>query len=218
MRRSRRKTLAVVVFSVLLAGSAALNVVLGRQKVTLVERNRLLVERLTQARPGLVVPEYPVETLAGERITLGRATSRERQLLFFFTTTCEYCLASLPAWKALAAEADRLDGVTVVGVGLDSAHLVQRYRDEHDLRFPITTLEDLRYAALFRATRVPLTVVIGEPGQVLYGRTGELSSEAAVDSVLAALRSPPSADGADSVLRRREPPPASSSGMLNDTT
>ena len=194
MRRSRRKTLAVVVFSVLLAGSAALNVVLGRQKVTLVERNRLLVERLTQARPGLVVPEYPVETLAGERITPGRATSRERQLLFFF------------------------DGVTVVGVGLDSAHLVQRYRDEHDLRFPITTLEDLRYAALFRATRVPLTVVIGEPGQVLYGRTGELSSEAAVDWVLAALRSPPSADGADSVLRRREPPPASSSGMLNDTT
>jgi len=59
MRRSRRSTLGVVVLSVLLAGSAALTVVLGRQKVNLLERNRLLLERVTQAHPGLVVPEYP---------------------------------------------------------------------------------------------------------------------------------------------------------------
>lgn len=208
MRRSRRSTLGVVVLSVLLAGSAALNVVLGRQKVTLVERNRLLLERVTQAHPGLVVPEYPVETLSGEPVILGRATSGERQVLFFFTTTCEYCLASLPAWNALAAEADRLDGVTVVGVGLDSALLVRRYAEEHDLQFPIATLEDLRYAALFRATRVPLTVVIGEPGRVLYGRTGELSSEAAVDSILMALRSSP--PGVASAAREGPASPRSS--------
>jgi len=81
--------------------------------------------------------------------------------------------------------------VTAVGVGLDSAHLVRTYGEEHDLRFPIATLEDLRYAALFRATRVPVTLVVGEPGRVLYGRTGALSSEEALDSVLSALGSNP---------------------------
>ena len=191
MRRFRGNTLVVSLLFMLLAASAVLIVVLGRQKATLTERNRLLLERLTQVHPGLVVPEHPVETLTGEPVILGRATSGERQLLFFFTTTCEYCLASLPAWKALAAEAGRLHGISVVGVGLDSAHLVKRYGEEHELRFPIATLEDLRYAALFRATRVPLTVVIGEQGRVLYGRTGEMSTEAAVDSVLMALRSSP---------------------------
>lgn len=78
----------------------------------------------------------------------------------------------------------------MVGVAFDSAHLVGPYAREHELSFPLVVLDDRRTAALYRVTRVPLTMVVDGSGRVRFARIGQLTDPAAIDSVRAALTAP----------------------------
>lgn len=149
----------------------------------ILERNELF-RVATQAHRGMYVPTFDATALSGAAVAIGAPDSR--QLLYFFTTTCPYCRASIPAWKELAGEAARR-GVQVIGVALDSVAAVERYRSEHGLTFPIVHLDDDRIAALYRATRVPLTLLVGDGGRIEQARTGELTDSAAIDSLRLAL-------------------------------
>jgi len=178
----RRITFWVMAIALSLATGMVVSLARSNQGLVL-ERNQLF-RVATQAHRGMYVPRVDATTLSGTSIVLGEPG--RRQLLYFFTTTCPYCLASVPVWKDLVTEAARSD-VQVVGVAMDSAAHVERYRSDHGLTFPIVLLDDDRIAALYRATRVPLTLLVSETGRVEHARTGELTNAAAIDSVRLAL-------------------------------
>jgi peroxiredoxin len=106
----------------------------------------------------------------------------------FFTTTCPYCLASLPAWRRIAAadsaEPTRFD---VIGVSLDSATATSRYAQVHALAYRVILLPERKLARLYRASSVPVTMVLDSAGRVLYARLGQLPLQAADSVVSAAL-------------------------------
>lgn len=195
-----RRNLKTALLAVALAMAVVLVLALAGQVRSLRERYVELRRIAYDAYAGMYVPPYTATTLSGDTITLGGPG--QRQLLFFLTTTCPYCQATLATWKALADEAASGAGrpapeedVRVIGVVLDSTHLVEAYRDEHGLAFPLVVLQDLRYAALFRVTRVPLTMVVdGRAGRVVHARIGELEEPGAIDSIRAALRAPARAE------------------------
>lgn len=176
-----------------LAVSTLLVVVLAASHRDLSNRHEELLRLATQPHPGMYVPAFDAATVDGDTVRIGEARPGQRQLLYFLTTSCPYCRASIPAWKELTRWAP--DDISVVAVALDSAHLVEAYRRQQGLELPIIVLSDRRLRALYRVNRVPLTMVVDESGRVLAARIGELSGSAAVDSIRRAVSGHTIVDG-----------------------
>ena len=139
--------------------------------------------------PGMVVPAFRAATLAGDSVTIGTTVPGGRQVLFYFNSSCPYCLQSLQAWKTIATRlrAPGSSEVGVFGISLDSVSATVRYVAAHGLDFPVLRFPNGKTAAMYRAIGVPITVVLNDDGDVLYGRAGALIGSA-VDSVMAAVR------------------------------
>lgn len=99
--------------------SVLLGVVLANRAQDLSARNALLAERLQMAHSGMYGPTLTLKTTMGAPIVPGGSDHGTRQLIYFFTTTCPHCQASIPAWKEVAM-AGGADGVEVIGVAIDS--------------------------------------------------------------------------------------------------
>lgn len=149
------------------------------------ERDAIL-RRFSQPHPGMLVPAYTTTTLTGDTLTLGAMSHDGRQVLVFFTTTCQYCRASWPAVKALQDRLTRVPGARMVAVALDSAHAVRRYADSAGLAIPVVPSVDGRMARLYRVRGVPQVIVLDSGGRTVYARAGALISKAAIDSIIAA--------------------------------
>lgn len=175
---------------VALAAAAVLVVVLGRQKSALVDENSRLRERILSPYPGMYVPSFRTATLDGAPVVIGEAPAGARQVLFVFTTTCQYCKATLPAWKRIAAESRTAEGgkPAVLGISLDSVDVTRKYTADHKLTYPVAQLTDPKLIAMYRAGSVPLTLVLDEQGRTIHSRVGEISTPAAIDSVITAVR------------------------------
>lgn len=177
----RRRTL-VTILGALLVGAVVVLVGLALKHRALVERYEAVHHAATEAYAGMYVPVHEAVPLTGDAASLGRPGAGHTQLLYFLTTTCPYCKASLPAWKAPARDAERTSRVITFGVVLDSVQRARLYAREHSLRFPIVVLDDPRAQTLYRANRVPVTMVLSAEGRLLYTHTGELT-RSALDSV-----------------------------------
>lgn len=186
---------------VALAAAAALLVALSLENRRLRAVATDLFERSAEPHAGLVVPILDARHVEGGRLTIGAPGEGERQLLFFFTTTCPYCLASVPAVKEIAATLAADSTVALYGVALDTLPATRDYVEAHGLGFPVATA-DARAAALYRVRRVPQLTVIGPDGRVVYTRQGVLEDRLALDSVLAAVRMPLSTRDATAVPPR----------------
>ena len=126
-------------------------------------------------------------TVAGDTVKVGSAADGGRQVLFFLTTTCPYCVQSLQGWRQLAGAAQSLNGVAVFGVSLDSLRQTRLYAERHKLAFPVLLFPEPKLAFIYRAQRVPVTMVLDSVGRILYSRVGLFEGLSASDSVLSAL-------------------------------
>jgi hypothetical protein len=142
LRRATRPALLVA-----LTTATALAVIVARQKQALEARYLELAARLDEPYVGMYVPTVRVPSLQGDSVLIGEG---ESQVLLVFETTCPYCLASLPAWKAVSARLANESGVGVYGVSVDSLEPARAYAAEHGLGFPIVTLTDPKTRALYR--------------------------------------------------------------------
>lgn len=166
-----------------LALATALVAALAWQVMRLREDQRWLADRVSQPYVGMFVPQVAATALDGRTVSLGQPQGR-RQVLFFFTTTCPHCRASLPQLK-LAARALRERGdVELIGVAFASPAQAAAYAREHALDFPLVARDDRRIAALFRARRVPSLLVIDGDGLVRYRHVGALDGKAPLQELL----------------------------------
>lgn len=175
---------------VALAAAAVLVVVLGQQKRKLItdynDLNSRYREALSTPLRGSYLPSFETATLDGQPVTVGKLPAEGRQVLFVYTTTCQFCRSSLPAWKQIAAAVDTMTQprASVYGVSLDSVAVTQKYAAEHKLPYPTVRFPDEKLVSMYRAGSVPLTVVLDEEGRTIYSRLGEIRSQATIDSVL----------------------------------
>jgi cytochrome c biogenesis protein CcmG/thiol:disulfide interchange protein DsbE len=179
-----------------LALAAVLVVVLGQQKRGLIQQVEKAQYDLREARTtpmrGMWMPAFQAATLEGQPTTIGEVPgdSVGRQVLLMYTTTCPYCLSSIPAWKQLKAAADTMTSVraAVYGVSLDSVNVTRDYITKHQLPYPTVRFPNEKLAGMYRAGTVPVTLVLDAQGRTIYSRVGELKSPASIDSVMQAIR------------------------------
>jgi len=168
-----------------LAAACALVVVLGWQNRRLRESLEALTERATGPYVGMFVPVVSAETLAGPPLVLG-APAVAPQILYFFTATCPYCKASIPAVHELVR---RAPGAELIGVGAGPADELAAYARDHGFGFPVVELADDRDRALYRSRDVPMVLVVDRDGRVRYRHVGELGPQH-VEEILAAAAIP----------------------------
>ena len=159
-------------------------------------RQRSLTKDLVEARArqrslnvGDAVPLFDAVTVAGESVRVGDTRAGERQLLVFIERQCQFCQATVPAWRNLvkALRDSGLGSVRVLAMAVDSAQSVSEYLAQSKLDIPTIAFPDSRTRKLFRAGVVPQTVIIGDSGIVLYARAGQILSNATLDSIVAVL-------------------------------
>jgi peroxiredoxin len=177
-----------------LAAAAALVVLLGVQKHSLIKQVEDTQVQLRRARteplPGQYMPAFTAQTLEGGTATIGQLPAEGRQVLLMYTTSCPFCLSSIPAWKQITAAVDTMKGThaVVYGVSLDSVDATRQYITKHGLPYPTLRFPDAKVSSMYRAGTVPVTLVLDEQGRTIYSRTGELKEEIAIDSVIAAIQ------------------------------
>lgn len=203
-RASGRGLVAALTLGLLL--SCALVTALAWQLRTLRQERRDLVERVNDPFIGMYVPQVALSGLDGQPVMLGRPRA-DYQLLYFFSTTCPHCRASLPMLKTIAAQVPTASAgrAELIGVASASTADAQAYAREHGLRFPIAATTDVRTAMLFRAHSVPLLLVIGADGRVRYSRIGVIDEPQDLRAVLAALEPSPAWADASARVANKEP-------------
>ena len=138
--------------------------------------------------PGYLVPTFVGTTVDGDGITVGERPDG-RQLLYIFSPTGEFSVASAAAWRDLASSvAEEHPDVQVVGIDRDGDGAAANFRDEHGFSFPVTTFPTPKLAMLYRVQSTPLVVYLDRQGEVLYSRAGVLTDPVAIDSVAVAVR------------------------------
>jgi peroxiredoxin len=176
--------------AILVAGllaSLAVIVTLVRQSRVHRERYAELYERAAYPHVGGFVPGFAAQTLDGMAVTIGDRQDGGTQTLFVFNTTCPYCKASLPSWRAIAATLDTALGAgAVYGISLDSAQLTRSYAQEHDLDFPIVQFPQRKLMALYRTRSVPLTLVLDGEGRIVLSHIGIVAQDSLVESIIKA--------------------------------
>lgn len=192
-----------------LAAACVLLVALALDNRRLRSQHVELFRRSIEAHPGMVVPEVVMPTLSGPDVIIGAPAQSQRQVLFFFTTTCPYCEASLPAIQQVATAA-RDEGGQFVAVALDTLPAVLAYAQGHALSYPIAMAPDRRVSELYRVRVVPQVTIVGPDGRITYTRNGVLTDSAATDSAIVAIGSPagrrePLKLGAEEAAARGDP-------------
>lgn len=210
-----------------LAAAAVLVVVLGQQKralITQVEETQLQLRKATtEPVRGMYMPAFQAPTVEGGSATIGELPAEGRQVLLMYTTTCQFCLSSIPAWKQVTAAVDTMTRMraTVYGVSLDSVNVTRQYVAKHGLPYETVRFPSDRVAAMYRAGTVPVTLVLDEQGRTMYSRTGELKDKAAIDSVIAAIQWRPAPRDTTAAARRPAPgatPNAAAPGATPNAT
>jgi peroxiredoxin len=187
-----------------LAVAAALVVLLGWQKRGLITDLEQAQYQLREARTmpirGMWMPAFQAPTLEGQQATIGEVQGEGRQVLMMYTTSCPFCLSSIPAWKQIKAATDTMTSIraAVYGVSLDSVNVTREYIAKHQLPYQTVRFPDEKVAGMYRAGTVPVTLVLDERGRTIYSRTGELKDPVAIDSVMQAIRWRPTPQPADS--------------------
>lgn len=189
---ANRNRIVTVFASVMLVGAVCLVVILARQNRLLRETKQQLTNRILYPYTGLFVPETRVAALTGDSIVLGATTANRPQLLFFFTTSCQYCERSIPVWNALADSigVGTSPVASVYGVSLSSTDSTREFVRKHRVSFPVVTMTDRRMRYLYRTRSVPVTAVLGLDGRYSFSTLGLITTQATVDSLLKAARQP----------------------------
>jgi len=122
------------------------------------------------AAPGEPAPDFEMELLSGERVTLASYAGR-MLLIDFWATWCPPCVKEVPELNAFLAELDGEPdggGVAVLAVAIDPTEhdKLADWAREHDARYPIA-LGTIEIAQDYGAFQFPYHLLIGPDGLIV---------------------------------------------------
>jgi hypothetical protein len=137
-----------------------------------------------------MVPTERMPTLAGDTVVLGATAAGRAQVVFALTTSCPYCLASLPEWTRTAAQVRSAfgDAVDVYWLSLSDPDSTRAYAAAHGLPASSVLLRPhAKMAPTYRIKGGPLVLVYDAAGRLAYRRPYTMVTTASGDSVVAAV-------------------------------
>ena len=139
-------------------------------------------------REGFAAPDFTLETLEGERITLSELRGNA-VVVNLWASWCPPCRAEMPALQA-AYEADRDKGLEILAVDMtyqDSESDAQRFAEDFGLSFPIPLDRDGTVARQYLMRALPSTFFVGPDGVIRKVVIGGPMSEATIRTTVSEM-------------------------------
>lgn len=118
----------------------------------------------SKLQAGTEFPATPVVTPSGQPSDTGELVA-DGAVVMFLRLDCQPCADMVAAWKELEEDGD-LEGVRTVGITADAPALVEPYRQEKGLDFPIFVDPERAFINRWEVRAVPLVVVVGPDGEI----------------------------------------------------
>jgi peroxiredoxin len=142
----------------------------------------------TSIRRGGVAPDFSLEDLNGNKVSLGDFQGRP-VLINFWASWCPPCVSEMPELqRTYAAQGE--DGLVILGVNTlyqDELSAVQQFVAEQQLTFPILLDSEGAVAVAYRASTLPTSVFVDRTGNIHLVQIGPMT-QSFVESVLREMK------------------------------
>ena len=129
---------------------------------------------------GQMAPNFTLETLTGESVTLADFKGK-KVILNFWATWCPPCRTEMPHFQDYYEEYGEQEDVIILAAnttyndkGIDH---IQAFVNSFDLTFPILLMPDERISKSYEIINLPSTFMIDTEGRVQYHVTGALDEK-----------------------------------------
>ena len=120
------------------------------------------------------VPDFTVHTIDGEDLSLSALlAAKDAVLLNIFATWCPPCQREFPLLEeAFQTDGDRLAVIAVSAEPRDTDDVLDAFRSEFGLSFPVANIEGSGILDFLTVTAFPTTLLIDKNMNVCYSQTG----------------------------------------------
>ncbi len=135
-----------------------------------------------------VAPAWTLKDLTGKSVSLSDFKGKVA-VLNFWATWCPPCRAEIPEFIEMQKKYGPL-GATVVGISLDSLAPpdVAKFVQDQRINYPIVMADEATATAYGADQAIPITIVVGKNGRVLYQQMGIIDRAAVEDAIEKALK------------------------------
>ena len=132
------------------------------------------------------VPDFTVHTIDGEGLTLSTLLEeKDAVLLNVFATWCPPCQMEFPLLEAAhQAYGDRLAVIAVSAEPRDTDDVLDAFRNEFGLSFPVANIEGSGILDFLTVTAFPTTLLIDKNMNVGFSQMGYFAVDAQLTAVL----------------------------------
>lgn len=140
---------------------------------------------------GAVAPNFTLETLSGEKVTLADLKGK-KVILNFWASWCPPCRAEMPHLQTYYEDYAEKDNVVIIaanttysehGTKSTKKENVQNFINGLDLTFPILLMPDDSIVKLYEVLTIPSTFMIDTEGRIQHHIVGPLDEEMIRDYV-----------------------------------
>lgn len=136
---------------------------------------------------GQIAPDFTLNTLSGETVTLSDLKGK-KVVLNFWATWCPPCKEEMPHFQDYYESYAEEDNVEIVAVNLTysdgSIDNIQQFVDSFELSFPILLMEDEGINNTYQILTIPSTFMIDTEGRIQNNILGPVDESLLRDLVL----------------------------------
>ena len=134
-----------------------------------------------------IPPDFTLESLTGEKITLSDFTGHV-VVLNFWATWCPPCRAEIPDFQA-AWDKYKDNGVVFLGVSIDQNKSdVESYIKDSGVTYTILLDLTNQVAGLYGISAIPTTFILDVDGSVLFSQVGSMTIDQLSAQIEGALK------------------------------
>ncbi|WP_232214192.1 peroxiredoxin family protein [Bacillus sp. SG-1] len=130
-------------------------------------------DRLPGPKLGTMAPDFTLQTLTGETISLADLKG-EKVLINFWAAWCTPCTQELPALEEFNKTNQ---DIKVISINIDPEDHAEEFARDAGISFPVLLDEDDKVNEDYQVISIPTTMLIDEKGYVINKHIGALDEE-----------------------------------------
>ncbi len=188
MKKSRFGVIVILALVVIMLGGFIKNQIDESEKVNEQSQIKGFEVDLDKAEYGIkkgqMAPDFTLQTLSGETLTLSDLKGK-KVLLNFWATWCPPCKKEMPDLQNYYENYAKQENVEIVAVNLtysertintkESVENVSLFADSYDLTFPIPLMEEDSLSKTYQVITIPSTFMIDTEGRIQRQILGPLN-------------------------------------------